>query len=586
MIYMLKIFRYVVFLILFSVLPASGFSQTPTAKDYLEQGIQLLREQKFAPALAAFRKSLQLDPRSDAAHYDAGLALLSLGNTSEAIAEFNEAAKLAPADPKPHLALCSTLSRMANYTDAIAQCREAVRLDPALADAHSLLIFALYKTKQTDESFNLLSGALQKFRNNENLLSLAGDLYIDAVRFDLALSYFQTLSTLYPKNIAYQVKLAQCYLRTERDSEAVAAANKVIEIEPKNSAAHYILGKVYYEIGLNEDALSAFQRSVELDEKNGEGFYFLGVVQERMGKRNEAVSSLRKAVSLAPDDWTYNYELGNTLNNGGRFEEAIEPLRKADTLTRPDFQTKVSLGLALFESAHFDEALEVLSKADQLKPNNDTVTMFLRVTKERNDVVTRIEKYQKALAADPSLVNERVTLANIYKFLRRMAEAESLYLEAIKLQPDDWQLYNRLGVFYLDSGQLEKAVPAFAKAAELNHHHILYLSLAQTLVRLGRNSEALTAFQKGLAIKADAVSVLKPYGDFLWNTGDRQEAIRTYQKVLSIEPTNAPVLMSLGFLYVKVNNIDGAKQCYETLKAIDPVEAKRFARCLRFKAWL
>jgi superkiller protein 3 len=577
-------FIVLVFLIISLCLSTPG--QAMTAKDYLEQGIQLLRQQKFGPALIAFRKSLELDSKSGPAHYNTGLALISLENPKEALVEFGEAVKLTPSDFKTRLALCDTFARLDNHTEAIPQCREAFKLDPTSVDAYGILILSLYKSKQTDEAFNLLSGTLEKFKSNAYFLELAGDLYINEVKFDLALPYFQTLSSLFPKNVAYQVKLAQCYLRTEHDSEAVAAANKVIEIEPKNAAAYYILGKVYYEIGLNDEALIAFQRTVELDGFNGEGFYYLGVIQARMGKRDEAVSSMRKALKLVPDDWLYNYDLGRTLTEGGQFEEAIEPLKKADSLARADFNTKVALGLALFESAHFDEAITVLTKADELKPNNDTVAMFLRVSRERKDVVTRIEKYQVAVAADPTLVNERITLANIYRFLRRMPEAEALYLEANKLQPDDWELYNRMGVFYLAAGQTEKAAPAFAKAAELHPHYVLYLSLAQTLVKLGRNTEALTAFQKSLVIKADSVAVLKPYGDLLWSTGNRQEAVRVYQKALSIEPVNAPLLISLGTLYVKVNNVEGAKQCYETLKTVDPVEAKRFARCLRFKAWL
>ena len=67
-----------------------------TAKDYFEQGIQLLRQQKFGPALIAFRKSLELDSKSGPVHYNAGLALMSLENPKEALVWLG---KIPSADP-------------------------------------------------------------------------------------------------------------------------------------------------------------------------------------------------------------------------------------------------------------------------------------------------------------------------------------------------------------------------------------------------------------------------------------------------------------------------------------------------------
>ncbi len=567
-------------------LTGSGLAQTAASEGSFNQGIALMREGKFEAALAAFRKSAQLDQGSAAARHNAGLALIFLQRLSEAVVEFKEAVRLAPADAKMRLSLCQALSDGKNYPEAIDQCRETIRLDPSLSEAHSALAYALYRSKKIDDSFTTLQNALAKFRNDERLLNLAGELYLDAGQFGEALQYYEILAGIYPEKIYYQIRLAHCYLRTERDSEAVAAANKVIQAEPQNSEAYLILGRVYSEIGFSEEALAAFQKAWELNKNNAEAFYYLGTVQERLGKRAEAITSLRTAVRLFPDSFAYNLELGKILNGSGKFEEAIAPLRKAESLDQRDFYTKISLGLALMESAHFDEALEVINKADQMKPNQQIVIMYLDVIKGRSNAVTQIDYYKKRIADDPTLVNSRLNLASIYGFLRRPAEGEPLFLEAIKLQPNDGQLYNLLGIFYSDSGQLEKAAAAYAKATEFLKHHVLYLSLAGALEKLGRNDEAKAAYQKALAIKADSFAVLKLYADLLNNTGNRQEAIRTYQQALSIEPLNSAALINLGILYIKTNNIESAKQCYELLKRADPLEAKKLARCLRFKAWL
>lgn len=572
-------------LILFCLFLANtSFAQT--AASFAADGQRLLAERKLDEAVTAFRRSLQLDAKKPETHTSLGVALALLRKYDEALISFREAVRLAPASPEIRLNLCKGLTDSQKHSEALEQCREAVRLAPGSARAIAMLADNLRVLQRTDEALVILTTALQRLNNERSLLHLSAEISMEAGDFYAALPKYETLASLYPNEAGYQAMLANCYLRVERDREAVNAANKAIELQPANSMAHFYLGKVHFEMGQNEEALTAFSRAAALDPKFVEAFHFLGLTQDRLGRLVEAASSMKTAATLDPDSAYYNYALGKVLCENARFQEAVAPLRKANQLEQDNFGFKTQLGLALFESANFDEALTVLAEADKLRPNDPIVKMFLQVTTARKNNGNNLAVIEKLARDNPKDVKLKLNLAQTYDHLRRTNEAEPLYLEVIRLQPDDAKLYNLLGVFYSGSGQNEKAANAYRKAGELMGHHVPYLSLGNSLNKLGRNAEALEAYKKAYSIKPDSAAVLKLYADVLKDAGKRQEAITLYRSLLAIEPSNVAALSSLGYLYIKTNNSVGAKECYEMLKLINPAEARAFARCLRYHAFL
>jgi tetratricopeptide (TPR) repeat protein len=303
--------------------------------------------------------------------------------------------------------------------------------------------------------------------------------------------------------------------------------------------------------------------------------------ESRRGKSEPAIAALQKAVNLAPETFQYQKELGSKLSDERRYDEAIEYLRKAEKLKPNDFETKATLGVALMESGKFDEALEVLAQADRMKPGNQLIQMFLNVARARREGATQIELMKQVATQNPKDARVRESLSKMLLYLRRSAEAEAVLNELIPLLPQDGQSQNLVAVFYTDLGKLEKAIEYYRKATAIKPHHVIYLSLAGSLQKLGLTSEALEAYKKAFEIKPDSIYVLKLYADFLRDQGKRQEAIEMYKRAVEAEPTNSPVLFNLALLYVKTGNLELAKTYYEMLRAVDPPQAKTLNRFLR-----
>lgn len=87
-------------------------------------------ESEFKKATAAYKKYLE-DNRDDAeAHYDLGQAYAALGQYSEAIREYREATKLKEDDPDMYYDLGVALTKLAQYDAAAAAFSKSLEIDP------------------------------------------------------------------------------------------------------------------------------------------------------------------------------------------------------------------------------------------------------------------------------------------------------------------------------------------------------------------------------------------------------------------------------------------------------------------------
>ena len=580
---MLKFFKFSLLVVIFCNLSVQTFAQNQTAQDFFEQGVHLVRERKFEEALAAFRRSAQLDPKQAATQANIGSTLIALNRASEAVAPFREAARLAPNEVSFRIGLCQSLSLAKNHAEAVTQCEEAARLSGNTPAPHGALVAALRTAKRTDDALRAVNLALQKFPEDEMLLNFAAEINVETGNYARATEIYETLARLKPTAVFYQIRLAENYLRLERDAEAIAAARKALEVE-QHPLAYFFLGRVYFELGQNEEAAQSFQKSVELDAKNSDGFYFLGLSEARRGKFDTAITALRKAVAIAPESFEYNKELGSALTQNAQYEEAIAPLRKAVALKPKDFEAVVGLGGTLSEAAQLEEGLKYLTLADEIKPGNQIVNMLLNVGRARQQNMGQIERMKSFAKENPQDLNVRLHLVQLLTYGRRASEAAPYIEEVWQMNPKDARVYLMIGTLHSTTGNYEKAAEAYRKTLEIEPNNPgAYAGLANYYARKGQIEEAIKAYEKLFELKPDSPNFMKLYADLLRDNGKRREALGMYKRSLSMLPTNAPALFNAGVLSAKLGDLNAARQYLETLKTVDAQSAKMLARFLKLQ---
>ena len=138
------------------------------ARDLLEKGKELYRNDQDEEAVAAFIEALQLDPDLPEARFRLALGYESLGKREEAEAEYKKTVEAYKKyfeqnrdDGEAHYALGQTYANLGQYSDAIREYREATKLKKNDPDIYYDLGVAYTKLAQYDAAASAFSKSLE-----------------------------------------------------------------------------------------------------------------------------------------------------------------------------------------------------------------------------------------------------------------------------------------------------------------------------------------------------------------------------------------------------------------------------------------
>jgi superkiller protein 3 len=138
--------------------------------------------------------------------------------------------------------------------------------------------------------------------------------------------------------------------RQGRLAEAVAAAQRAVELRPQDSGRQYRLGLVLYHSGDMAGAERALRQERRLAPAPStfHRHHLLGIVLERQGRVEEAMAEARTASDMEPGDPNLLGRVAATLRSAKRFDEAEIAARKA-VVMQPDAESLQRILAAIIE---------------------------------------------------------------------------------------------------------------------------------------------------------------------------------------------------------------------------------------------
>jgi tetratricopeptide (TPR) repeat protein len=215
-------------------------------------------------AMGQYEQALRINPDSATAHNDLGSALTGQGRLPEAIAHYEQALRLKPNYPEAHNNLGAALMREGRLQEAISHYEQALRLRPAYPEAHYYLANALIRLGKVQEAIGHYEETLRlqpDFADAYNNLAWLLATHAPAQGGNAARSVTlaqRACELTDNRRAGYLDTLAAAYAAAGRFSEAVAAAQKAIELaraagQPKSVEAFearlelYRSGQAYFQ---------------------------------------------------------------------------------------------------------------------------------------------------------------------------------------------------------------------------------------------------------------------------------------------------------------------------------------------------
>ena len=339
---------------------------------------------------------------------------------------------------------------------------------------------------------------------------------------------------------------------------AVAALGDALRAQPAYLPARLKLAEARLATGDLTGSAALYQAILEDDPRSAQAHYGLGRAEAARGRMAAAAEQYLEATRLFEDFGASQYALAMAYRDLGREEDARRRLA---------LYQKYLLGAPPLEDP-------VLERVRQLKEGaREHLAEGVRLGKAGDDAGS-IREHEKALAADPKLVQAHANLISLYGRLERWEQVEQHYRAAVALAPGLADVHYDYGVALSQQGRPREAAEAFRKALEANPYHArAHNNLGTLLLGESRFEEAAGQFRA--ALENDPVYRLARFnlGRVLVAEGRLREAIEELQKIVTPEDEETPrYLYALAAAYVRAGDREKGVSCAQ--------EARRKAQAL------
>jgi hypothetical protein len=175
----------------------------------------------------------------------------------------------------------------------------------------------------------------------------------------------------------------------------------IVPLDPKRVMALFYSNRAVEQLADSraDDALAFADKSVQMDPGLGVGWNILGVVQRHQGLVAEAEASFLKAIQVDPRDGAPCGNLESLMRNEGRESEAQFYRERGLEVRKDDPFFNAFLAEEAFQDCHWEEAEKRIKQAIRLLPiESDFYLIQARISLaqgQRKDAIKALEKARK-----------------------------------------------------------------------------------------------------------------------------------------------------------------------------------------------
>ena len=328
------------------------------------------------------------------------------------------------------------------------------------------------------------------------------------------------------------INRAKELLKSRQYEKAADVLRQVIASEPDSAVAHSHLGIAVLRVGRAKEALALAQRAIELDAGYAFSYLVLGEANQAMNRFDDAIEAVRHAIQINPDYFDAYGVLGSLYGQTKRYEESLDAFNHALRLNPRNADVYNGLGIAYYRLGRHEEGIKAVNEAVKLNPN------FANAYINLGNWYNELGRYEEAVEAFTNVI--RIAPRFPYAYFSR--SLLNLYLGRGDLAGDDARVFLSLGEWsrerapymaivgtlgYMKAGRVDDA----SKLLDLAHKRLNATAWPYPIVAYLRKEISKDALLSS-ATDNDKMTEVRAYmGLALAAAGERQEALKHLQWV-------------------------------------------------------
>lgn len=243
----------------------------------------------------------------------------------------------------------------------------------------------------------------------------------------------------------------------------------------------------------------------------------------------------------------------NYLQNKTRL--ARDEWEKCTKMDSENIDCRLRLSELYYAVQTYERALVLVNEVIALDPNNFGAFYFkgLLIRDSKQDTTLALQYFQKSIDLNPNFINGLdmmgVTLATAGDTF-----AKFYYARVLSIDPNRDDIYYKLGVFYMEQDEINKALENYTKALSLNPRNSdAHYSLGFIHIQLKQYSDAKKYFSRAIDTRSQNYKAYYGRGFCFEQLGDVINAKRDYQKSLDASPVFKPAKEALDRVQLSID---------------------------------
>jgi tetratricopeptide (TPR) repeat protein len=252
-------------------------------------------------ALAAYKKSLELNDKNLEAKIRVGMMLVQKGQAGEAITFLENAHEQAPDSTGPIRALVSVYQRTGKPDKAVGMLIKLKKVQPKNVEVRGQLAQAYMSAGKDQKALEEIQGALEIERDYGLLVPYA-KLLVKVGKAQEAIAPLEEILGMMPDNIEALMVYADAKTKLKKYDEAVNIYKEIMSYDPENALVMCRRADVHLLQEKVKWAEMYFKRALKADPRMPFAEIGLAKVAKLYNRTSEFNERLERARSIAPND--------------------------------------------------------------------------------------------------------------------------------------------------------------------------------------------------------------------------------------------------------------------------------------------
>jgi Flp pilus assembly protein TadD len=320
-------------------------------------------------------------------------------------------------------------------------------------------------------------------------------------------------------------------------------------------------GRRFSADGKYREAAIQYLNALKVDGEFIDAHYELAQAYEHLGQSTEACAELARTIDLQPDNYKARIDLGNLLFADGRTDQAQAQANAVLTAQPGNPGVHALLSAIALRKGDKDQALAEIHRALDLDPNRAAFHEDLALLQAGDPAMaSSVEAELKAaVELDPRSVNAKLLLAAFYARNNRLPEAEKISWDAVAADTTSLAARANVAQVILKRGDSARAEQVLRQASnDFSDNPQGVRILADYYVDSGELDKALAEFSSLTAKYPKNVAVRKGYIRVLLQVKDNSAARNQVANLAKDNPKDPEVAALNGIVLLRGGNVNDA----------------------------